>query len=60
MRSMGHIADRGFQNDRFIPSQLVMIDHNTLAQRWEVSFIARAETYNQLNQYTEIWVYLFL
>ena len=36
---MGHVADRGFQNDRFISSQLIMKDHNTLAQYWEVSLV---------------------
>ncbi|KAG8533191.1 uncharacterized protein KY384_001974 [Bacidia gigantensis] len=35
VKSMGHIADRGFQNDRFINSRLIMKDHNTLAQHWE-------------------------
>lgn len=36
VKSMGHVAERGFQNDRFISSQLIMKDHNTLAQYWEV------------------------
>ena len=37
VKSWGHIAGRGFRHDRFIPSQLIMISHNSLAQYWEVS-----------------------
>ena len=37
VRSWGHIADRGYQDDRFIQSQLIMISHDSLAQYWEVS-----------------------
>ena len=36
VKSMGHVANRGFSNDRYIPSQLIMIDHDSLAQYWEV------------------------
>ena len=37
VRSWGHIADRGFQDDRFVQSQLIMISHDSLAQYWQVS-----------------------
>lgn len=37
VKSWGHIAGRGFRRDRFIPSQLIMISHDSLAQYWEVS-----------------------
>jgi len=37
VKSMGHVADRGFFNDRFISSQLIMISHDSMAQYWEVS-----------------------
>ena len=37
VKSWGRIAGRGFRHDRFIPSQLILISHNTLAQYWEVS-----------------------
>ena len=37
VRSWGHVADRGYQDDRFIQSQLIMISHDSLAQYWEVS-----------------------
>ena len=37
VRSWGQIAGRGFRHDRFIPSQLIMISHDSLAQYWEVS-----------------------
>ena len=37
VKSWGHIAGRGYRNDRFIPSQLIMISHDSLAQYWEVS-----------------------
>lgn len=36
VKSMGHVAAQGFVNDRFIPSQLIMISHDLLAQYWEV------------------------
>ncbi|KAK5050964.1 hypothetical protein LTR84_003523 [Exophiala bonariae] len=34
VKSRGHVAARGFQNDEFIPSQLIMVNHNLLAQYW--------------------------
>ena len=37
VKSMGHVADTGFENDRFIESELIMVDHDTLAQYWMVS-----------------------
>ena len=37
VKSMGHIASEGFQNDRYIESQLIMISPDVLAQYWEVS-----------------------
>ena len=37
VKSWGRIAGRGFRHDRFIPSQLILISHDTLAQYWEVS-----------------------
>ncbi|KAL8837016.1 MAG: hypothetical protein Q9170_002670 [Blastenia crenularia] len=37
VRSFGHSAARGFRNDKFIPSQLIMVNKDTLAQYWEVS-----------------------
>lgn len=36
VKSMGHVADRGFINSRFISSQLIMISRDLLAQYWEV------------------------
>ena len=39
VRSMGHVADRGFQDDRYISSQLILIDHDTLAHYWEVRIV---------------------
>ncbi|KAL8960134.1 MAG: hypothetical protein Q9193_003113 [Seirophora villosa] len=45
VKSLGHSAARNFRNDKFIPSQLIMVDKNTLAQYWEdfghVSFYQR-------------------
>ncbi|KAI4139797.1 MAG: hypothetical protein L6R39_006109 [Caloplaca ligustica] len=45
VRSLGHSAARNFRNDKFIPSQLILVDKNTLAQYWEdfghVSFYRR-------------------
>ena len=37
VKSWGRIAGRNFRHDRFIPSQLILISHDTLAQYWEVS-----------------------
>ena len=39
VKSWGRVAGRGFRHDRFIPSQLIMISYDTLAQYWEVCFI---------------------
>ena len=36
VKSWGHIAARGFRDDRYIPSQLIMVSHDRLAQYWEV------------------------
>lgn len=35
VRSAGHIAGRGFQEDQYTPSQLIMISHDRVAQFWE-------------------------
>ncbi|KAL1587373.1 hypothetical protein WHR41_03956 [Cladosporium halotolerans] len=35
VRSAGHIAARGFREDQYTPSQLIMISENRLAQFWE-------------------------
>ncbi|KAM0717692.1 hypothetical protein Q7P37_007544 [Cladosporium fusiforme] len=35
VRSAGHIAQRGFRDDQYTPSQLIMISENRLAQFWE-------------------------
>ncbi|KAL8682639.1 MAG: hypothetical protein Q9186_001326 [Xanthomendoza sp. 1 TL-2023] len=35
VRSLGHSAAQGFRNDQFTPAQLIMVDHNTLAQYWQ-------------------------
>lgn len=37
VKSWGHIAGRGFKHDRFIPSQLILISHDCIAQYWVVS-----------------------
>ncbi|KAF2208803.1 hypothetical protein CERZMDRAFT_48479 [Cercospora zeae-maydis SCOH1-5] len=34
VRAAGHVASRGFQEDHYIPSQLIMISHDRLAQFW--------------------------
>ncbi|KIW72601.1 hypothetical protein PV04_00782 [Phialophora macrospora] len=47
VRSRGHVAARGFQNDEFIPSQLILISPNKLAQYWvpygHISFYERID-----------------
>ncbi|KAK5171806.1 uncharacterized protein LTR77_003442 [Saxophila tyrrhenica] len=34
VRSAGHIAHHGFQMDEWMPSQLIMVSHDTLCQYW--------------------------
>ncbi|KAF2641741.1 hypothetical protein P280DRAFT_284027 [Massarina eburnea CBS 473.64] len=45
VRSVGHIAARGFRDDDYMASQLILISHDRLAQYWEtfghVSFYQR-------------------
>ncbi|KAF2140943.1 uncharacterized protein K452DRAFT_229302 [Aplosporella prunicola CBS 121167] len=47
VRSVGHIAARGFREDEFIPSQLIMISPDRLAQYWapfgHISFYQRVD-----------------
>ncbi|KAJ9656863.1 hypothetical protein H2201_008385 [Coniosporium apollinis] len=47
VRSVGHVAAHGFRDDEFIPSQLILISHDRLAQYWEsfghVSFYERVD-----------------
>jgi len=47
VKSRGHIALRGFQNDEFISSQLILINHNKMAQYWvpfgHISFFERID-----------------
>ncbi|KAI1329781.1 hypothetical protein F5Y16DRAFT_365281 [Xylariaceae sp. FL0255] len=47
VKSRGHIAAHGFQRDRFIESQLILISHNRLAQYWvefgHISFFERVD-----------------
>lgn len=54
VKSWGHIAGRGYRHDRFIPSQLIMISHDSLAQYWEdfghISFYKRVNIDDYLNE----------
>ncbi|TKA53786.1 hypothetical protein B0A49_10721, partial [Cryomyces minteri] len=47
VKSVGHIAARGFRDDEYIPSQLILIDHDRMAQYWEafghISFYQRVD-----------------
>ncbi|CBX94687.1 similar to F-box domain protein [Plenodomus lingam JN3] len=47
VKSVGHIAARGFRDDNYITSQLILISHDRLAQYWEtfghVSFYQRVK-----------------
>ena len=38
VKSWGHIAARGFRDDKYIPSHLIMVSHDCLAQYWEVCY----------------------
>ncbi|KAF1828852.1 hypothetical protein BDW02DRAFT_593003 [Decorospora gaudefroyi] len=47
VKSVGHIAARGFRDDNYMSSQLILISHDRLAQYWEtfghVSFYQRVD-----------------
>jgi hypothetical protein len=50
VRSVGHVAQHGFRNEAYLPSQLVLASDNRLAQYWErlgvppfVSFYQRVD-----------------
>ncbi|KAL6703079.1 hypothetical protein ACN47E_010216 [Coniothyrium glycines] len=47
VKSVGHIAARGFRDDNYMTSQLILISHDRLAQYWEtfghVSFYERVD-----------------
>ncbi|QDS69046.1 hypothetical protein FKW77_009767 [Venturia effusa] len=47
VKSAGHIAARGYREDQYIPSQLILISHDTIAQYWEtfghISFYKRVD-----------------
>ncbi|KAK5732943.1 hypothetical protein LTR17_010076 [Elasticomyces elasticus] len=55
VRSAGHIAGRGFREDQYTPSQLIMISHDRLAQFWEgfghISYYQRVDL-DALMKYT--------
>ncbi|KAF2476678.1 uncharacterized protein BDR25DRAFT_209946 [Lindgomyces ingoldianus] len=54
VKSVGHIAARGYRDDDFIPSQLILISHDRLAQYWEefghVSFYQRVN----IDEFTKV------
>ncbi|KAF2000187.1 F-box domain-containing protein [Amniculicola lignicola CBS 123094] len=54
VKSVGHIAARGFREDDFMASQLILISHDRLAQYWEtfghVSFYQRVN----LDEFTKV------
>lgn len=41
VESMGHVADQGFRDDRYITSQLIIVSHDCLAQYWPVSWVCQ-------------------
>ncbi|KAG8631607.1 hypothetical protein KVT40_000747 [Elsinoe batatas] len=47
VRSAGHVANRGFMHDQYIPSQLILVSHDRLAQYWQgfghISFYKRVD-----------------
>ncbi|KAK3115257.1 hypothetical protein LTR53_005577 [Teratosphaeriaceae sp. CCFEE 6253] len=55
VRSAGHIAGRGFREDQYTPSQLIMVSHDRLAQFWEgfghISYYQRVDV-DALMRYT--------
>ncbi|KAH7120021.1 F-box domain-containing protein [Dendryphion nanum] len=54
VKSVGHIAGRGFHADDFMTSQLILISHDRLAQYWEtyghVSFYQRVN----IDEFTKV------
>ncbi|OAP62453.1 hypothetical protein AYL99_04656 [Fonsecaea erecta] len=53
VKSQGHVASRGFQNDEFIHSHLIMVSPNKLAQYWvaygHISFYQRIDIDQLIN-----------
>ena len=47
VRSHGHLADWGFQNDRFEPAQLMLVSHDLLLQYWET--LEHVSTYRRVD-----------
>lgn len=47
VQSVGHIAARGYREDGYVPSQLILLSNDTVAQYWEtfghVSFYKRVD-----------------
>jgi hypothetical protein len=54
VKSVGHIAARGFREDTYMTSQLILISHDRLAQYWEtfghVSFYQRVD----IDEFTKV------
>lgn len=54
VKSLGHLAARDFRHARYVASQLLMIDHDNLAQYWEdlghISFYKRVN----IDQYLKV------
>ncbi|RAL62955.1 hypothetical protein DID88_004044 [Monilinia fructigena] len=53
VKSVGQIANVGYENPKYIETQLIMISHDTLAQHWEpfghISFFRRVNIDDFLN-----------
>ena len=61
VKSWGRIAGRGFKHDRYVPSQLILISHDMLAQYWEVSAVFSFGHLKEAADLSpEFWSYLFL
>ena len=61
VKSFGRIAGRGFRHDRFIPSQLILISPDTIAQYWEVSTVFGAWLLDAgANLVTGLWSHIIL
>lgn len=54
VKSVGHIAARGFREDTYMTSQLILVSHDRLAQYWEtfghVSFYQRVD----IDEFTKV------
>lgn len=49
VRAVGHVARHGFQSDAYIPTQLILVSENTLAQYWKPHSMRHISFYKRVD-----------